>query len=312
MFSSFLLALTIAFPKSGQTLPPVERTYMSGSVPHGITNIVVQGKDVPVYWTGGWVTMVDLVEGTNLIEVVSVSTRTNYTIRVARRASGSSGAAAEPKKYAKLSYAKDEARKHPAGKKPADCVIVLDPGHGGANDCGAISPHGYHEKDANLSFARILRNVLVKRGYRVAMTRDDDTAIHRLERGRIACTNENAVAFISIHHNAPNYNRDPRGLRYMCVYAWNAIGKALAKPICDRMGAVLEGDIPNNGVLEANYAVTRNPEVPSCLLEIDFITTPEGEAAIWNTPRRFKIANAIADGIDDWLLAPYLKTQNML
>ena len=304
MFSPFLLALAIAFPKPGQTLPPVERTYMSGSVPHGITNVVVQGKDVPVYWTGGWVTMVDLVEGTNSIEVVAGAFRTNYPIRVARKVSGASSAAAQPKKYMKLSYAKDEARKHPAGKKPADCVIVLDPGHGGADDCGAISPHGYHEKDANLAFARILRKILVSRGYRVAMTREKDTPIHRLERGRVACTNADAVAFISIHHNAPNYNRDPREVRYMCVYAWNEIGKALAKPICDKMGAALEGDIPNNGVLEANYAVTRNPEVPSCLLEIDFISTPEGEAAIWNPPRRQKIAKAIADGIDDWLLAP--------
>lgn len=305
MLSPVILALAIAFPKPGQTLPPVERTYMSGSVPRGITNIVVQGRDVPVYRTGGWVTMVDLSEGTNLIAVVAGSVRTNYPIRVERKPSGGSGApAAAPKRYAKLPYAKDEARAHPAGRRPEECVIVLDPGHGGPVDCGAISPHGFHEKEANLSFARILRKALLRRGYRVAMTREDDSPVHRLERGRTACTNEDAVAFISIHHNAPNCNRDPRKVRYMCVYAWNDIGRALAGPICRRMGAALEGDIPNNGVLTANYAVTRNPEVPSCLLEIDFITTPEGEEAIWNVARRRSLANAIADGLGDWLSAP--------
>ena len=68
------------------------------------------------------------------------------------------------------------------------------------------------------------------------------------------------------------------------------------------MGAALEGDIPNNGVMHANFAVTRNPEVPSCLVETDFIATPEGEEAIWNYKRRRKIAESIAAGIDDWRL----------
>ena len=56
----------------------------------------------------------------------------------------------------------------------------------------------------------------------------------------------------------------------------------------------------NNGVSRANYAVTRNPEIPSCLIEVDFITSPEGEEASWNPVRRRRVAAAIADGIDDW------------
>lgn len=303
MLSALFLSVAIAFPKPNLTLPAVERTYMSGSVRPGMTNVIVQGKSVPVYRTGSWVTMVDLKEGENLINVTAGSASTNYLIKVAAKRPVESSAKARPqppKKYVKLPYAKDEPRMHPAGKDPSMCTIVLDPGHGGPTDLGAISPQGHHEKTANLSLTRIVARELEKMGYRVVMTRTKDAEVKLMERGRFACEREDAVAFVSIHHNAPNYDRDPREVRYMCVYAWNPIGKALAEPICARLGKALEGDIPNNGVLHANYAVTRNPEVPSCLIEVDFISTPEGEEAIWNRERRLRLAHAIAQGIDDW------------
>jgi N-acetylmuramoyl-L-alanine amidase len=62
--------------------------------------------------------------------------------------------------------------------------------------------------------------------------------------------------------------------------------------------------VKNNGVQKANYAVTRNPEIPSCLVEVDFITSPEGEEASWNPERRRRIAHAVASGIDDWVGNP--------
>ena len=46
--------------------------------------------------------------------------------------------------------------------------------------------------------------------------------------------------------------------------------------------------------------MTRNPEIPSCLVEADFVSSPEGEEAIWNAERRARMAKAIAAGIDDW------------
>jgi N-acetylmuramoyl-L-alanine amidase len=57
----------------------------------------------------------------------------------------------------------------------------------------------------------------------------------------------------------------------------------------------------NNGVQRANYAVTRNPEIPSCLIEVDFITSPEGEEASWDPERQSRVAEAIAEGVSDWV-----------
>ena len=55
--------------------------------------------------------------------------------------------------------------------------------------------------------------------------------------------------------------------------------------------------------MHANFAVTRNPEIPSCLIETDFITTPEGEVDCLDSARRIKVASAIADGFADWTIA---------
>ena len=304
MTAALLAAITVAFPRPGMTLPPVESCYMSGAVPRGTTNLVVQGRPVEVYRTGGWVTMVDLLGGDNKIEISCGDVSTNVTVKVERRApprpDAPADAAPKPEKvWAKLPYAKDAPAEHPRGKAPCDVTIAVDPGHGGAGDTGAVSPHGYFEKEANLLLAREVRRALTNLGYRVVMTRDDDRALVLGERPRIACGG-GADAFVSVHHNAPGFGTDPRKVRYTAVYEWNAIGRELASAISARVGAALEGDVKNNGVMHANFAVTRNPEVPSCLVEADFITTPEGEEAIWDYRRRRKIAEAIAAGVADW------------
>ena len=299
MFAGALLAVTIAFPKPGIQLPYVEKCYMSGAVGRGVTNIVVQGRNVSVYKTGGWVTMVDLNEGDNEIAIVAGSESTNYIVKVARKPKPSA-APQKKKEYKKLPYADDFPRALVAPDDPKGRIVVVDPGHGGPKDTGALSPHGFGEKDANLALSRSVRDQLVGLGYTVIMTRDGDKALELNNRPRVACTNKNVIAFISIHHNAPNYNVDPRKVRYASVYAWNDIGEALAGKISDKMGVALKGDIPNKGVMKANFAVTRNPEVASCLIEADFITTPEGEEAIWNPERRKRIAKAIAEGLDNW------------
>ncbi len=44
-----MLAVAISAPRPDQKLPFVERCYVLGSVEQGVTNVVVQGVDVPVY-----------------------------------------------------------------------------------------------------------------------------------------------------------------------------------------------------------------------------------------------------------------------
>lgn len=298
---AMLAAVQIAFPKEGASLPTLDRCYVIGSVSRGVTNLTVNGNAVDVYQTGAWATVVEMTEGTNVVTAVADGCSTNVTVTVAPkpvpRPEDATNKPAE-KVWKKLDYTKDEARPHPKGKDPSEITIVLDPGHGGS-DPGALSPHGFPEKDANLQLALAVRRALSARGYRVLMTREDDRALELTERPRLAVTS-GADAFISIHHNAPGYSSDPIAVRYTCVYSWNPIGERLASAIGVEMAAALDGDLPSKGSLHANYAVTRNPEVPSCLIETDFITAPAGEEASWCASRRRFIAEAIADGVDAW------------
>ena len=147
--------------------------------------------------------------------------------------------------------------------------------------------------------AKALKSALEARGYKVVMTREDDSFPKLYDRPKVAhrC---GADAFISIHHNAPPLDKDPRQFRYHAIYAWNDIGVNLATALNKRVAGMFGDSLVNNGVPHANFAVTRNPEIPSCLVEVDFISTPEGEIDCWDRARQKRVAEAIAAGFDDW------------
>ncbi len=302
MLSVLLLAAApiVAFPSQGAKLPAIDTVYLIGSVKKGDTNVVVNGENVSVYRTGAWATTVKATEGSNDVSVVSQSGEaTNVWFRIAKKPVADPNAKPAPAKmWKKLEYAKDVAKAPPTNKVPREITVVIDPGHGGT-DTGAKSPHCLFEKDANLLLSERLRERLVSRGYNVLMTRDDDTFIPLYDRPRLA-HEKNADLFVSIHHNAPPFDKDPNELRYHAVYSWNPIGEELSKAINKRMAEALGESLKSNGSMHANFAVTRNPEIPSCLVEADFVTSPAGEESIWNAERRLLMADAIASGIDDW------------
>ncbi len=79
-------------------------------------------------------------------------------------------------------------------------TVTLDPGHGG-RDPGAISPiNGLQEKDVVLEVAKYARDVLVKAGVKVVMTRDKDIFIPLESRANTANTSRSNL-FVSIHAN---------------------------------------------------------------------------------------------------------------
>lgn len=301
---NLLFALAIAFPREGKALPTVEQCYVIGSVREGVKQVFVQGQPVAVYHTGAWATRIKVNEGDNLLEVSDGKERVTRVVKVERRkpapppppankTANKTASAEKPKEkvYEKLPYAGDVPRAHPVGKSPAQITIVLDPGHGGPVDRGAISPHGWDEKRANLMLAKDVAVELRRMGFKVVMTREDDRAIKLDERPKKA-HEIGADAFVSIHYNAPAVSASP-DVRYSVVYSWNPLGERLAKTIAKRMNGRIE---------HANFAVTRSPEIPSCLIEADFITHPAGEEAAWNIAQRRKRAQAIAAGVHDWLI----------
>lgn len=80
-------------------------------------------------------------------------------------------------------------------------TVVIDPGHGGAED-GAKGPGGHLEKNVTLGVARRLKASLEARmGVRVILTREGDGTVGLDERAAVA-NNNKADLFISLHANA--------------------------------------------------------------------------------------------------------------
>ena len=191
--------------------------------------------------------------------------------------------------------------KPPYGRAPSTVRICVDPGHGGT-DTGTRSPHGWNEKDVNLMQARAIRAALEKAGFQVTMTRDDDSFPALYDRPKLAY-DERVDAFISVHHNATAANRNPRVARHPTAYASTSNGLALAQCIQNHIAPVL-APVKDAGAQMRSFAVCRNPAVPSCLLEVDFINLPEGEAESWDAARQKKVASAVVMGVLDWMTPP--------
>jgi N-acetylmuramoyl-L-alanine amidase len=79
---------------------------------------------------------------------------------------------------------------------PPGPVIVLDPAHGGT-DPGARGASAV-EKDIVLQFARTVRAELERHGYRVAMTRNDDSNPSHDDRTAMVNSHRDAI-FITLH-----------------------------------------------------------------------------------------------------------------
>ncbi len=304
IFGLLLAAISVVFPKEGSVLPPVTACYVIGSVSRDVKEVRVNGEPVEVYRTGAWVTRVPVEVGTNTLHFAWEGRKpgeSQVTFRVPPKPVVQMLRPGDPPPppvvWNKLPFASDTPQPHPQGKTPGETFILLDPGHGGT-DPGALSPHGFPEKSANLLLAQAVATELIARGYRAQLTRDQDQTVALYDRPKKAHELK-ADAFVSIHHNAPRIDADPL-VRYRAIYTWNSLGENLAKAISAKLDEVGHLGCENHGVMHGNLAVTRNPEIPSCLIEADFLTAPAGEAAIWNGKTRVRLAVAIAEGIVAW------------
>jgi N-acetylmuramoyl-L-alanine amidase len=90
----------------------------------------------------------------------------------------------------------------PLGQATPLRTLVIDPGHGGGDDEGAVGAGGAKEKDLVLAVARRARTAIEGRlGIRVLLTRDDDRHVAIDERTAMA-NNNKADLFISLHASA--------------------------------------------------------------------------------------------------------------
>ncbi|TES57688.1 hypothetical protein E2L07_01420 [Halalkalibacterium halodurans] len=180
-------------------------------------------------------------------------------------------------------------------KNLQDVVITIDPGHGGKDP--GTNGHGLQEKDIVLDVGLVLEKKLKELDAKPILTRSDDRFIELNDRAKIA-NNANASVFVSIHANSA-VSSSANGLESYWNSAYsNEESEELAEKINKRL--VEELGMKDRGVKEANFAVIRQSNMPSVLVELGFVTN-SGDAEIMKQSEfNEKAASAILEGIKDY------------
>lgn len=171
-------------------------------------------------------------------------------------------------------------------------IVVLDAGHGG-RDCGAIRENCY-EKTINLDVTMKLKSILEKHGYRVYMTRTNDTYVS-LEDRTIFTEKIYPGAFVSVHVNSCNAV-SPTGIE---VHYYHDNSIQLAN--CVHKKLVPKLNTKDRGLYKSRFYVINHTSVPAILVEIGFISNPAERAAMMSAKRQQATAEGIAEGIIDFL-----------
>lgn len=172
--------------------------------------------------------------------------------------------------------------------------VVIDAGHGGERDPGAVY-EGRQEKDDALKLALAVGRILEDNGVDVVYTRISDVYDTPYEKAEMG-NNAEADYFISLHRNATDNPVKPSGILSL-VYEDAGIPGRLARYINQELVKTGFADL---GVSERpGLVVLRKTEMPAVLVEAGFIDNPEDN-------KRFdgqfdEIAGAIAAGILDEL-----------
>lgn len=172
-------------------------------------------------------------------------------------------------------------------------VIVIDPGHGG-RDPGFVGVSGILEKNLTLKVSIKLKNILVRKGAKVIMTRIADVTTKNREIVDLANRN-NADLFIAIHMNAYT---SPKVSGCQAFY-FNKNSKKFANIVEKNCASEIRR--PNRGIRKETYYTVHHTKMPAVLIEAVYLTNPREEKLIRDPVFQTKIATGIYKGIAEYV-----------
>lgn len=181
-----------------------------------------------------------------------------------------------------------------AAKPP---VIFIDAGHGGAD--GGCESGKVLEKNVNLEIAKAVKERLEDWGYKVIMSREDDTYISKEDRVD-AANSSGADIFVSIHQNFSKYSKVKGMEVWYDGTDTNRDNERLAQLIKEHTidtTASIERELREN----ADFYVTGNTTMPACLIETGFLSNYAERTNLTSQEYQAKIADGISNGIEYFL-----------
>ncbi|MDB6080278.1 MAG: N-acetylmuramoyl-L-alanine amidase [Akkermansiaceae bacterium] len=197
-------------------------------------------------------------------------------------------------------------------------TVVLDPGHGG-KDQGAVNAFNT-ESAYNLDVAKRVKELLTKMGYKVLMTREDNTYLTLQERVDFANKVTDNAIFISIHHNSggseargietftlsplgvAHYGRDLKSSDFQenTGNSHDSANVALATAVHGSVTRHLGKNTFDRGIKRARFSVLTGVRLPSILIECGFMTHPYEARLIENDAYHNAIAIGIAEAVNKY------------
>ena len=175
-------------------------------------------------------------------------------------------------------------------------VIVIDAGHGGT-DPGSVK-QGIQEKDINLQIAQKLQKRLEAKGYKVVMTRTDDTAISLSNRAKLA-NQAKGDLLISIHQNSFK-DASVHGIEVFYTPGKKTYDNQLANFIQEAL--INYTQAKDRHVREVtNLLVIRESRMPACLIESAYLSNDHERNLIQTEYYQDKIVTGIIEGIENFL-----------
>lgn len=177
-------------------------------------------------------------------------------------------------------------------------LVFLDAGHGGKDGGATATFDGVErlEKDDNLRLTMAVQRCLEAKGVRVEVSRFDDTFVE-LEDIAKKANKSGAQLFVSLHRNSAVTGN---GVEIWVEKTAPKEDTKLAKAILDQINKV--GISQNRGVRyglasdsNQDYYVNKHTDMPSCLIEMGFVTSKDDNALLDEKLEQY--AQAIANGI---------------